>query len=162
MARSNVYQPDPRLDLVLERVIDLPPERIWAAWTRPDLVRQWFAPAPWTSAACEIDLRPGGIFRVVMRPPEGADIPVTGCYLALVPNEQLIWTDALGPGFRPSATPFITVVIQLARQGAGTRYQAIALHATEAIREQHEEKGFLSGATRCLDQLVALMQNSPP
>jgi len=161
MAHPNVYQPDPRLDLVLERVIDLPPERIWAAWTRPDLVRQWFAPAPWTTVDCEIDPRPGGIFRVVMCPPEGGDIPVMGCFLELVPNEKLVWTDALGPGFRPAATPFITVVIQLARQGAGTRYQAIALHATEAIRRQHEEKGFLSGATQCLDQLVALMQNSP-
>jgi uncharacterized protein YndB with AHSA1/START domain len=161
MAHSSAHQPDPRLDLVLERLIDVPPERVWAAWTQPDLVQQWFAPAPWTTADCEIDLRPGGIFRVLMRSPEGTDIPVTGCFLEIVPNEKLVWTDTLGPGFRPSATPFITAVIQLKRQGTGTRYQAIALHANEDVRRQHEEKGFLQGASQCLDQLVALMKNGP-
>jgi uncharacterized protein YndB with AHSA1/START domain len=161
MARSNAHQADPRLDLVLERVIDLPPERVWAAWTQPDLVKKWFAPAPWTTVDCEIDLRPGGIFRVVMRSPEDVDIPVMGCFLEIVQNEKLVWTDALGPDFRPSATPFITVVIQLERQGAGTRYQAVALHANEDIRKQHEEKGFRQGASQCLDQLVALIKNVP-
>src|SRR5687767_7745556 len=52
MARSKTYRPDPRLDLVLERVIDVPPERVWAAWTQPDRLKQWFAPAPWTTVDC--------------------------------------------------------------------------------------------------------------
>jgi uncharacterized protein YndB with AHSA1/START domain len=152
------HQPDPDLDLVLERDLDLPPERVWAAWTQPDLIKQWFAPAPWTTPHCEVDLRPGGIFHVVMRSPEGVEVPVTGYFLEVVPNEYLVWTDALGPGLRPSLTPFITVVIQLEPLGAGTRYRAIALHASEEVRQQHEAKGFLEGSNRCLDQLVALMK----
>lgn len=89
---------DPNLDLVLEREIDVPPEQVWAAWTQPEHLIHWFTPKPWGTADCEIDLRPGGTFRVVMRSPEGEEIDQgAGCYLEVVPNERLVWTAALGP-----------------------------------------------------------------
>jgi hypothetical protein len=71
MTRSALVKPDPKLDLVLERVIDVPRELVWAAWTRPEHVKHWLTPRPWTVSECEIDLRPGGMFRFVMRSPEG-------------------------------------------------------------------------------------------
>ena len=101
MTHSRLPQPDPKLDLVLERVVPVPRERVWSAWTTPEHVKQWFTPAPWTTVDCEIDLRPGGIFRTVMRSPEGEEFPNLGCYLEIIPNEKLVWTNALAPGFRP-------------------------------------------------------------
>jgi activator of Hsp90 ATPase-like protein len=80
--------PDPRLDLLLERVVDVPPELVWAAWTTPEHVKKWFTPAPWTTVDCEIDLRPGGIFRFVMRSPEGQEFPNVGCYLEIVKKPE--------------------------------------------------------------------------
>jgi uncharacterized protein YndB with AHSA1/START domain len=152
--------PDPRLDLVLERVVDVPPERVWAAWTQPEHVVAWFTPAPWSTVDCEIDLRPGGIFRTVMRSPEGTDHPNVGCFLEVVENERLVWTDALEPGWRPAAKPFMTGVILLEPHGSGTRYTAIAIHRDEATRERHEAMGFHEGWGKALDQLVAHMQGS--
>ena len=58
------YKIDPKLDLVLERVVDVPPELVWRAWTEPKHLMPWFTPAPWKTVDCEIDLRPGGIFQV--------------------------------------------------------------------------------------------------
>ena len=52
-----------------------------------------------------MDLRPGGIFRTVMRSPEGQEFPNLGCYVEIVPNERLVFTDALLPGYRPPAIP---------------------------------------------------------
>src|SRR5262249_22802221 len=92
---------DPKLDLVLERFVEVSPELVWMAWTQPEHLKKWFTPAPWTTVDCEIDLRPGGVFRTVMRSPEGKDFPNAGCYLEIVPNRKLVWTDALGAGFRP-------------------------------------------------------------
>ena len=66
-------QHDPRLDLIPERVVDVAPELVWAACTVPEHVKKWFTPVPWKTVDCEIDLRPGGIFRTVMRSPEGQD-----------------------------------------------------------------------------------------
>ena len=121
MSKSATLELDPKLDLVFERVVDVPREIVWAAWTKPEHVRVWFCPAPWSVSDCEIDLRPGGIFRTVMRSPEGKDFPNVGCYLEVVPNERLVWTDALLPGYRPSPTPFFTGVLTLEARGKGTR-----------------------------------------
>ena len=150
------FKPDPKLDLVLERVIDVPRELVWAAWTKPEHIKKWFTPAPWTVADCEIDLRPGGMFRTIMRSPEGKEFPNVGCYLEVVTNERLVWTDALLPGYRPAPNPFMSAVLLLKPEGKGTRYTAIALHRDEVGRKQHEEMGFQEGWGKALDQLVAL------
>jgi uncharacterized protein YndB with AHSA1/START domain len=150
-----LWKPDPKLDLILERVVDVPRELVWAAWTKPEHIVHWFAPKPWTTTDCEIDLRPGGIIRFTMRSPEGKDFPNVGCILEVVPQERLVWTDALLPGYRPSAKPFFTAIIALEKEGKGTRYTATAIHRDEAGRKQHEEMGFYEGWGQCLDQLVA-------
>ena len=101
MTRPIVHVPDPALDLVLERVVDVPRELVWKAWTTPEILMRWFAPLPWTTVACELDLRPGGVFKTVMRSPEGQDFPGVGCCLEVVEHEKFAWTSVLGPGYRP-------------------------------------------------------------
>lgn len=169
MIRSHPHAPDPRLDLVLERIVDVPRELVWRAWTEPEQLKKWFTPAPWQTVDCEIDLRPGGIFRTVMRSPEGQDFDGgAGCYLEVVENEKLVWTSALGPGFRPAPSsascpgeddmPF-TAVILLEPHGDGTKYTAIAIHRDEDGRDRHETMGFHDGWNAALDQLVALVKS---
>ncbi len=162
------HQPDPKLDLVFERIVDVAPELVWAAWTTPAHIKHWFTPAPWKTVDCEIDLRPGGLFRTVMQSPEGQDFPNLGCYLEIIATKKLVWTNTLGPGFRPmtlsdsaAATcgPFqFTAVITLEPHGKGTKYQALVMHSDEAGRKTHEAMGFHEGWGVALDQLVAHMQ----
>ena len=154
MTKPLAFKIDPKLDLVLERTIDVPRELVWTAWTTPKHIRNWFVPRPWTITDCEIDLRPGGIFRTVMRSPEGQEFPNAGCYLEVVPNERLVWTDALLPGYRPSENPFFTAILMLEPQGSGTRYTAYAIHRDEAGRNKHEEMGFHDGWGTVVMQMV--------
>ena len=166
MNRPISLMPDPRLDLVLERLVDVPCEWLWSGWTKPQLLKQWFTPAPWQTIDCEIDLRPGGIFRTLMRGPQGEEISNTGCYLEVVPNERLVWTGALQPGYRPRARALapedsflMTAAILLEARGAATRYTALVLHGDEESRRKHEQMGFHLGWGKALDQLVALARN---
>lgn len=149
-----VHKLDPKLDLVLERVVDVPPALVWEAWTKPEHLRHWFTPKPWTVAHCEVDLRPGGTFRTIMRGPDGEEHDIAGCYLEIVPQQRLIWTDALLPGYRPSANPFFTAIVELEPSSKGTRYTATAIHRDEDGRKKHEEMGFHQGWGTVLDQLV--------
>lgn len=156
MSEFRPVKPDPKLDLVLDRVVDVPRELVWAAWTEPKHLLKWFTPSPWKTVDCEIDLRPGGIFRTTMRSPEGKDFPSIGCYLDVVPLERLVFTDAPQPGFLPGAKPFMTAIITLEAHGKGTRFIATAMHHDAAARKQHEDMGFHGGWSAALDQLVAL------
>ncbi len=150
------------LDLVLERTIDAPRELVWNAQTRPEHLKQWFAPRPYEISECELDLRPGGIFRIRMIGPDGFDTGHggAGCVLDVVDGERFAWTSALGPGYRPAelgegceSFP-MTAIITLADTGDGkTLYRAVALHKNGADRDTHEKMGFHEGWGTCATQL---------
>lgn len=155
---------DPKLDLFMERSIDVPVELVWKAWTDAAQLKQWFTPAPWTTPECEIDLRPGGKFFTTIESPEGERMSLTGCYLEIEENRKLVWTDALGPEFRPSGEPnhcidhFFTATLLLASENGGTKYTVIIRHADEEACRKHAERGFPGGWDEALKQLVAMVK----
>ncbi len=150
---------NPELDLVLDRVVDVPPRLVWRAWTEAEQLKKWFVPRPWTIPEASVDLRPGGMFRTVMQNPEGERFPNEGCYLEIVPERRLVWTDALTEGYRPAGAGFMTATLHLFAEGAGTRYVAVAQHADPETRAKHEEMGFVEGWGTCLTQLVELVKS---
>lgn len=167
MTNTTTY--DPSLDLMFERVIDVPHQLVWDAWTKPEQLMQWFCPLPWKTVDCTIDLRPGGAFFTVMRSPEGQEFPSTGCYLEVVPNQKLVWTNALAPGFRPVERPqanpdhecaelLFTGIILLEPHANGTRYTAFAMHTDEDSRARHAQMGFEEGWGAALDQMIAMIK----
>ncbi len=89
-------------ELVIDRSLDAPRSALWWCWTEPELLKQWFVPAPWSVAKAEVDLRPGGSSLIVMRSPEGEKYPNAGVYLEVVKNERLVFTDAYTEGWVPS------------------------------------------------------------
>jgi uncharacterized protein YndB with AHSA1/START domain len=158
------FIPDPTLDLVLERTIATAPERVWAAWTDPELLVQWFTPAPWKTVAADLDVRPGGRCSTTMESPEGERFPSTGCYLQVDPGRLLVFTSVMVDDFRPVSPangaddlPFTARIEIAPADGGGTHYRAIAMHADDAGCTRHAEMGFHDGWGAALDQLVALM-----
>jgi uncharacterized protein YndB with AHSA1/START domain len=148
-------------ELMLTRLIDAPREKVWRAWTEPELLRQWFAPKPYTTPVAELDVRPGGSAFIVMRGPDGKDLPNRGVYLEVVPNQRLVSTDAYVKAWEPSDKPFMTLILTFEDEGGRgsgkTRYTARIRHWTVADREAHEKMGFHKGWGICTDQLAALV-----
>lgn len=145
-------------DLVLTRHIAAPRAALFRAWTDPELLKRWFAPLPYTTPVAELDVRPGGANRIVMRDPDGNDLPNRGVYLEVVENERLVVTDAYTEAWVPSEKPFMTLILTFAEEGHGTRYTARVRHWTVADREAHAAMGFHEGWGRCTDQLEALVK----
>jgi uncharacterized protein YndB with AHSA1/START domain len=141
-------------DLVLERTLDAPIDLVWKAYTDPQHLKQWFAPKPYQIAECDLDLRPGGIFRIRMTGPDGFDTGHgnAGCVLEVVEAKTFSWTSALGPGYRPAemgegceSFP-MTAIVTFADAGDGkTIYRAVALHKDSADSAKHEQMGFHDG-----------------
>ena len=149
-------------DLVLERTLKAPRELVWQAWTDPKHLKQWFAPKPYQISEVEMDLRPGGIFRIRMVGPDGFDTGHgnAGCVLEVVERERLTWTSALGPEYRPAemgegceSFPMTAIVTLADAPDGKTLYRAVALHRNMADRDAHEQMGFQEGWGKCADQL---------
>src|SRR5213075_919280 len=155
-----------KLDLVLERTLNAPRDLVWKAWTNPEHLKQWFAPKPYEISELDMDLQPGGIFRIRMVGPDGFDTGHgnAGCVLEVVEGEKLVWTSALGPEYRPAEMAStgcesfpMTAFVTLADAGDGkTLYRAVALHRNKADRDVHEKMGFQDGWGTCADQLEEL------
>ena len=143
-------------ELVLTRLIKAPRHSLFRAWTEPELLKQWFAPHPCTVPVAETDVRPGGTSLIVMRGPDGQEMPSTGVYLEIVKDERLVFTDAFTKAWYPSAKPFMTVIITFEDEAGGTRYTARVRHWTAEDKATHEKMGFHQGWALCTDQLAAL------
>ena len=149
---------NPKLDIVLERFIDAPTRLVWEALTKPEHLREWYMPRVWGRVShADMDVRPGGIFRIDIATADGKEVPNLGCFLDVVPKERLVWTSMLFPGYRPAVfddVP-ITAIITMESVGTGTRYVFTALHRNEADLEENKSSGWLEGTGIALDQLVA-------
>lgn len=156
------------LDLVLERTLKARRDLVWKAWTDPQLLKQWFAPRPYEISEIDLDLRPGGEFRIRMVGPDGFDTGHgnPGCILEVIDQERLSWTSALGPDYRPAEMgegcerfPMTAVITLADAPGGGTLYRAVALHRNAADRDMHASMGFADGWGTCAAQLDDLAES---
>jgi len=140
-------------ELVVTRIIDAPRHLVFQAWTEPDRVMRWWGPKGFVTIHCDMDIRPGGAFRVCMRSPEGTEYWKRGIYREVVAPERLVftfaWEDAEG---KPGHQTLVTVT--LVERGGRTE---LTLH--QAVFETVEtcddhRRGWTSSLQRFAEYLV--------
>ncbi|MBI0583263.1 MAG: SRPBCC domain-containing protein [Methanomassiliicoccus sp.] len=83
-----------REEMVVSRTFDAPRERVWRAWTEPELIKQWWGPKGFTAPVIELDLRNGGKYLFNMRSPEGQDFWSAGVFKEVVKEERITVIDS--------------------------------------------------------------------
>ena len=76
----------------VRRLIRAPRQRVFDAWTKAEELKAWHAPGPLTVSLAEIDLRPGGSYRIHMREPDGNEYRVSGVYREVTPPKKVVYT----------------------------------------------------------------------
>ena len=99
-------------EICVSRVLDAPPERVFAAWTRPEFLMGWWGLSGFAMTFCRVDLRPGGAFLLCMRSPNGRDVWSGGVYHEVAFAERLVFTAFFADdgGNRPFDLPYETLV----------------------------------------------------
>ena len=149
-------------ELTLTRLIDAPRSALFRCWTEPKLMKQWFAPRPYTTPVADVELKVGGRNNIVMRSTDGQEIPCPGTYLEIVPDRKLVFTDAYTGDWMPrEGKPFMTAILTFEDEKGPdgktmTRYTATVRHWSEEDKKTHEQMGFHPGWGQCADQLAEL------
>jgi uncharacterized protein YndB with AHSA1/START domain len=137
-------------DLVLTRRFKAPRQLVFQAWSQAQHVSRWFAPKPLTVPSCEVDFRPGGVFRLVMRAPDGTEYPFEGTFREIVAPERIVFTGTVHEG---NAT--VTTLTFAEHDGETT----LTVHQTFTF-ESDATRGAKQGWTMTLDQLGEALESA--
>jgi uncharacterized protein YndB with AHSA1/START domain len=145
----NVMVKPAETELVITRELKAPRERVFAAWTDPQQASLWWAPQNCTPLSCEMDVRPGGVWRRCMRVPDGTVITKHGVYRDVVVPERLVFT-YITEYADGTVDPETLVTVTFADLGGRTRLtlRHVAFQ-TDASRISHE-----GGWTSCLERFA--------
>lgn len=159
-------------EVVITRLISAPRALVYQAWVNPEHLARWWGPLHFTNPVCELDLRPGGRFRIVMRAPDGTDYPMAGLVREVVENERLVmvdlldehpaeWHKALESQFDGEGKPSrqIERTVTFEDHGKQTRLTIRTRFGSTADRDAFVRMGMREGWSQSLDKLEGLVQS---
>ena len=144
---ANANDLDEARTIVGTRVFDAPRELVFAAWTDPKHISNWWGPRGFTTTTFEMDVRAGGTWRFMMHGPDGTDYPNEVTYLEVVRPERIVYTH--GPA------PVFDVIVTFEEEGPGrTRMTMRSIFPSAELRDQVvEDFGAIDGLNDTLDRL---------
>lgn len=158
-------------EFLISRVFDAPRSLVFRSWVEPARMARWWGPEGMKNPVCELDVRPGGAYRIVMRSPEGAEYPISGKFREIVEPERLVmtmdvsehppeWHDMIRPnrakGDDNPAGELLTTVLFEEIDGK-TKLTVRTFFETAAIREAMVKMGMNEGWSSSLVRLTALL-----
>lgn len=120
--------------IVMTRTFDAPRALVWEAFTNPKHVARWYGGKYFSNPRCEMDVRPGGTWRHVMRTPDGNDFALEFVYLEVKKPERLVWQHK-DHGKRTSGPPTSHMTVTLEDLGDKTRWTLVARFNSVAERD---------------------------
>lgn len=146
--------------ITIVREFDAPRELVFKAWTDPEQLKQWWGPEGFAVPRCEVDLRPGGAWRIDMQGPDGTIYPNKGIYLEVVVPEKLVTTDDVDAdetAWGDTPPPSSTNTMLFEETDGKTRLTTITRLQTIEQRDAMLEMGAEAGWNESLDKLARLL-----
>ncbi|MFA6239947.1 MAG: SRPBCC domain-containing protein [Candidatus Hydrogenedentales bacterium] len=154
--RSHPVEATADREIVLSRVFDAPRELVFDAWTDPQKVTQWWGPNGFTTTIHQMDVRPGGAWKLTMHGPDGTDYPNRSVYLEVVPPERIVYKHGGARKGGPGANFTMTATFE--EQGSKTKLTMRMLFASSAARDLIvQEYGAIEGGKQTLARLAGFL-----
>jgi uncharacterized protein YndB with AHSA1/START domain len=151
--------------MVVTRVLDVPRELVWKAWTDPQYVMQWWGPNGFTASVCQIDFRVGGKFLCCMRAPGGQEFWNGAGYHEIVPHEKIVsslyFSDSQGNKVEPAQLGIEHEAIDdapdvITFEDLGNGQTKLTFTGNETM-EHATASGQLEGMNQSLDKFAAVV-----
>jgi uncharacterized protein YndB with AHSA1/START domain len=160
---ASIYPPSTAQDertIVITREFDAPRALVWKAWTDPKHLAQWWGPAGFSTPGCAMEPRPGGVFRLQMRGPDGAMYPCEGVYREVVAPERVVYVGSpeavgCGAGLPPNAVVTVTFTEHAGKTTVTIHTRLLSV----ADRDAAVAGGFIPGWTDSLARLAEYLPN---
>jgi uncharacterized protein YndB with AHSA1/START domain len=144
-------------EIAVTRLFDAPRELVFDAWTKPGHITSWMlGPEGWTMPVCEVDLRPGGVWRFVWRGAGGKEMGMDGVYREVDAPERMVFTESWGGDWPPTLNTVI-----LTEEDGKTRLTYTVLYVSTGVRDAAFSTGMTEGMTQSLDRLAAHLATAP-
>lgn len=154
---SEVMESVETRQIVISRVFAAPREMVWNAWADPWQIGQWWGPKGFRSTITEMDLRAGGVWRLVMHGPDGTDYPNEMQFVEIVPKERVVFRTMCGK-VGAKVESFETMML-FEDEGAGTLLTVQMTFATAAERDHNVRTyGSIEGGEQMFDRLRAILE----
>ena len=142
-------------DVVMTRVFDAPREMVYAAFSKPELLKRWFGPHGWSLDTCEVDHKVGGGFRFILVGPEGHRMGMRGTYVELAPPHRSVHRETFDdyPGES-------TVSAVFTEKNGKTTMVATVTYGSKEIRDAVIASGMEHGAAESYDRLAGLLEEA--
>lgn len=159
---------------IISRLFDARPELVWKAWTEPPRMAQWWGPNCFTNPVCELDVRPGGVYRIVMRSPDGINYPLKGVYREVLAPKLLVYTVDISDhpedwhghlkqhleGRAADTTKPVLHNVSFEAEGGKTRVTIRQSFESAALRDAFVKMGMEQGWGQSLDRLTDALRGS--
>ena len=143
--------------VVMVRAVAAPIEHVYDAWTKPELLQEWFAPRGWAVRSADVALHKGGSYRVEVIDSDWNRHVTDGRYEELVPNRSIVKTLAYeGPGSRPGGG---ATLLDVKFRDVGAGNTELTLSHGNLLDEEHKADMRREWSQR-LDKLEALLARS--
>ena len=148
-------------EIVIARTFNGPAHIVFDAWTRPDLVRRWWAPKSHRASAIDFDadVRVGGHYRYVLRLENGDQFAFSGKYTEVTPHSRLVYTEIFEPtasGTNPGDAA-VTITVTFEEHDGKTNLVSHSLCPSKEVRDTIIASGMEHGMREAMDQLDELV-----
>lgn len=143
-------------ELVIERTFNGPQHLVFAAWTKADLVKRWWAPKSHcvTISSCTTEVRAGGKYRYVLRNPDGSEIAFSGTYTEVTPSSRLVYDQVFEPMAHLGAA---IITIEFQARGDKTHLVSRETYPSKEVLDGVLASGMEHGMRETMNQLDELV-----
>ncbi|MFC4219911.1 SRPBCC family protein [Flagellimonas marina] len=140
--------------VTIERTFDAPIDLVWAAWTKPEHIANWWSPKGIKTKIIEHEFKVGGKWKFVMPMPNGTEFTAEGVYLEIVKNKKIVSK----ADFKPM-TEGVEIQAIFKTNGDKTDFTFNVVHPTAEYRIQQEKMGILNGWGSVFNRLEDLLKS---